>query len=113
MHPLKERYNDAPSDYGATIILRHELQGFVFHTLYGHLSRKDLLDLKEDQDIPAGQAFCEIGTEKDNGGWVPHLHFQVIVNMQGKKGDYPGVASPSELDFYKQNCPDPGLLLKI
>jgi hypothetical protein len=41
------------------------------------------------------------------------LHFQIINDMQGKKGDYPGVSSKKELAFYKKNCPDPNLLLKI
>ena len=31
-------YNDAFGDYGATIILTHQLKGVTFYTLYGHLS---------------------------------------------------------------------------
>jgi murein DD-endopeptidase MepM/ murein hydrolase activator NlpD len=106
-------YNDAPADYGATIILQHEIKGKTFHTLYGHLSRQDLQSLKRGQNIHKGQAFCHIGPEEDNGGWVPHLHFQIIIDMQGKKGDYPGVSTPSEKNFYQKNCPDPVLLFSF
>src|SRR5580658_6149474 len=40
-------FNDNYGDYGATIILQHQLDTIVFHTLYGHLSTKDLQGLKE------------------------------------------------------------------
>jgi hypothetical protein len=30
-----------------------------------------------------------------------------------KVGDYPGVAAESDLGFYKENCPDPDLILRI
>lgn len=103
-------YNGAPYDYGATIILEHQIEQWQFHTIYGHLSRKDLQGLEKGKSIEAGRQFCHIGKEEDNGGWVPHLHFQIIMNMQGKEGDYPGVAPPSEKEWYAQNCPDPALL---
>jgi hypothetical protein len=46
-----------------------------------------------------------------NGNWPPHLHFQLIRDMQGKRGDYPGVVRADELAFYRDNCPDPMALL--
>ena len=38
---------------------------------------------------------------------------QIIKDMGSYKGDYPGVASLHEIDFYRSNCPDPNLLLKL
>jgi hypothetical protein len=35
-------YNDQFGDYGATIVLLHQLDGMPFYTLYGHLSLKIL-----------------------------------------------------------------------
>ena len=35
-------FNDSFGDYGATVIFTHQIDGFVFHTLYGHLSRNSL-----------------------------------------------------------------------
>ena len=35
-------FNDNFGDYGATIILKHELENESFHTLYGHLSLADI-----------------------------------------------------------------------
>jgi len=48
-----------------------------------------------------------------NGDYAPHLHFQIIIDMEEKTGDYPGVCSENKLEFYKNNCPNPNLLLKI
>ena len=103
-------YNDAPSDYGATIILEHEVNGERFYTLYGHLDYSDIQELTKGREIQAGEVFCHLGSEESNGGWVPHLHFQIILDMEGKEGDYPGVAAPSEVQHYQLNCPDPTLL---
>jgi murein DD-endopeptidase MepM/ murein hydrolase activator NlpD len=98
-------------DYGPVIILRHELDGVEFHSLYGHLAAGSLLALNEGMAIAAGELVARIGPRPVNGNWPPHLHFQLIQDMQGNRGDYPGVVRPAELEFYKQNCPDPTSLL--
>ena len=98
-------------DYGPVIILRHELVGFEFHSLYGHLSVSSLHGLSEGQRISAGEQFARIGARPGNGNWPPHLHFQLVRNMQGYRGDYPGVVRAAELEFFTQNCPDPMPLL--
>jgi peptidoglycan LD-endopeptidase LytH len=107
------QFNDEHGDYGATIILRHQLEGFTFHTLYGHLSLNDLKDLHENQPVAAGQQIAHFGNISENGHWPPHLHFQLIIDMQGKKGDYPGVCRYSEREKYLANSPDPDLILQM
>jgi murein DD-endopeptidase MepM/ murein hydrolase activator NlpD len=104
-------YNNHFGDYGATIIIKHQLDGFVFHTLYGHLSLKDLLHLEEGMQLNAGRHLADFGIAAENGHWPPHLHFQLIIDMEGKKGDYPGVCKLSERAYYLNNCPDPDLIL--
>lgn len=106
-------YNDAFGDYGATLILQHELEGLIFHTLYGHLSLHSIQEIREGQDVEKGQWIASFGNEKENGGWPPHLHFQIVVDMEGKKGDYPGVCKLSEREKYLANCPDPDLILDM
>ncbi|MNY72962.1 hypothetical protein D3C86_2116260 [compost metagenome] len=61
--------------------------------------------------INAGQKIASLGDYTVNGGWPPHLHFQLIINMEGYYGDYPGVCKLSERDKYLANCPDPAWLL--
>jgi murein DD-endopeptidase MepM/ murein hydrolase activator NlpD len=104
-------FNDRFGDYGATIILAHELDGFQFHSLYGHLSLSDLEGLTEGKLIQAGEEIAHFGPPSENGQWPPHLHFQLIIDMEGNKGDYPGVCKFSEREKYLANCPDPDILL--
>lgn len=106
-------FNDQFADYGATIILLHQLDGYAFYTLYGHLSLKDIAGLKEGDYIIIGQEFAHFGVAEENGNWPPHLHFQVINEMQWKRGDYPGVCKLSEQEKYLTNCPDPDLILQM
>ena len=105
--------NTALGDYGPTIILEHEIQGFVFHTLYGHLSEASLIGKKVGEVVNIGEQIATLGLPPINGDYAPHLHFQIIIDMEEKTGDYPGVCSEKKLEFYKNNCPNPNLLLKI
>ena len=104
--------NSRPGDYGATIILLHQLDGHAFYTLYGHVSEKDLA-LVEGEYINRGEEFAHLGRPSENGGWPPHLHFQIITDLQERKGDYPGVCSNREKEAYLRNCPDPELILQL
>ena len=106
-------YNDAYGDYGATIILSHQLDGVSFYTLYGHLSLSSIKNLQEGQRVKKGDVIAEFGIPVENGSWPPHLHFQIIKDMQGHKGDYPGVCPYSEREPYLANCPNPDLILNM
>jgi peptidoglycan LD-endopeptidase LytH len=106
-------FNNNDSDYGATLILTHQLDGTVFHTLYGHLSLNSIKNLEEGQRVRPGEVIAEFGMRFENGNWPPHLHFQVIEAMQGWKGDYPGVCRYSERQQWLDNCPDPDLILHM
>ena len=105
--------NRTKGDYGPTIILQHELDGFIFHTLYGHLSLKSISNISVGQEFESGAVIGWLGTPDINVNYAPHLHFQIIIDLEGRKGDYPGVCSIDTLDFYSKNCPDPNLLLLI
>ena len=100
-------------NYGPTIILEHAVDGYTFSTLYGHLSKKSPNDLTVGQKIQQGQQVATIGDQNENGSWPPHLHFQIITDMLGNRGDFPGVARPSEREYYLTLCPDPNMILRI
>ncbi len=61
--------------------------------------------------VKKGDVIAEFGIPFENGQWPPHLHFQIIKDMQGMKGDYPGVCAFSEREMYLANCPDGDLIL--
>jgi len=106
-------FNNHFGDYGATIVLSHQLEGTSFYTLYGHLSLHDLNMLSAGQYISAGSPLAHFGLPAENGHWPPHLHFQLIENIGVSLGDYPGVCRASEREKYLANSPDPSLLINF
>ncbi len=106
-------YNNNFGDYGATIILQHQLDTIVFFTLYGHLSLADIAHLKEGKFLSRGELLAHFGPPAENGNWPPHLHFQVISDLRLYKGDYPGVCAEREATKYLANCPNPDLILNL
>jgi 4-aminobutyrate aminotransferase-like enzyme/Ser/Thr protein kinase RdoA (MazF antagonist) len=107
------RDNAGRLDYGATIILEHRAAADLkFYTLYGHLARQSLSGLKAGRTIRKGERLGRVGDLSENGGWPPHLHFQIIADLLGYEGDYPGVAAPSHRTVWLSLCPDPNLILK-
>ncbi|BBO70764.1 4-aminobutyrate aminotransferase [Desulfosarcina alkanivorans] len=106
--------NSARQDYGPTIILAHQTDGGVpFFSLYGHLAASSLDSLEPGMTIRAGQAIGTVGARAENGGWPPHLHFQLTVDLLGLAGNFPGVARPSQRRVWTALCPDPAVVLGL
>jgi murein DD-endopeptidase MepM/ murein hydrolase activator NlpD len=111
VHSFRDNAN--PGDYGPCIILEHAAEGITFHTLYGHLSRASLEGLSPGKSFKAGERIAKLGGPEENGGWTPHLHFQIILDLKGFSGDYPGVAKRSESTSWLAICPDPAPFLGL
>lgn len=111
VHSISYSYN--PMDFGGLIILEHTLEGERFYTLYGHLSKASVQNLNPGDAIYQGVRFAELGGPEENGGWIPHLHFQLITDMMGCSGAYWGVAPASQREVWLSICPDPNLILGI
>jgi len=106
--------NASPQDYGPLVILRHETgEGEEFFTLYGHLTTDTLTGLKVGQRVARGQEFARVGTPEENGGWAPHVHFQIIRDLLDLGADFPGVVYASQRAVWASLSPDPNLLLGI
>lgn len=104
-------YNEGVGNYGGTIILKHQFNEITFFSLYGHLS-KDSLNLNVGQSIKKNEFFCRLGNALENGNYVPHLHFQWIINLEVNAKDYPGVCSENQIKFFAKNSPKPELIFK-
>jgi 4-aminobutyrate aminotransferase-like enzyme/Ser/Thr protein kinase RdoA (MazF antagonist) len=113
VHSLRD--NDAPGDYGPTIVLEHGATADhpAFWTLYGHLSHASIERLQVGHIVHAGELLGWLGDVSVNGGWWPHVHVQVICDMLDRSGDYPGVARPNERAVRLSLSPDPSPLLGI
>lgn len=107
-------YQADPLDYGHVVILEHDGGPAPFFTLYGHLgaSLPDLL--RVGARVEPGQLIAHLGDWAENGGWAPHLHFQIMTSMLAQNdGNFFGVGHASLWDIWSQICPDPNLILRI
>jgi murein DD-endopeptidase MepM/ murein hydrolase activator NlpD len=118
--------------YGPTVVLEHTLRVALagaggaeevrFYTLYGHLSRASVFSeggaplLAAGAPLPAGAALGALGSPValENGGWWPHVHFQVMTELDagGWRGDYPGVCALGDWAAYSELMVDPNVLLR-
>lgn len=106
--------NSDPMDYGPTIIVMHQTDdNEFFYALYGHLSLASLEGLEKGRSVKRGEVIGSIGDTDVNGGWPPHLHFQIITDLFEESGNFPGVARPSEREVWLAVSADPNLVLGI
>lgn len=105
--------NDIKGDYGPTIILKVLDTHDELYLLYGHMSRESLSPLEKGDIIEAGDVVGRIGTAQENGGWPPHLHFQLIRSMFHYKYNFNGLCDPQFQDYWREICPSPYAFLDI
>ena len=103
-------YNSLPLDYGHTLITKHLLNDTHLYVLHGHLSAESIIEKKPGQKFNKGDVIGWVGDRHENGGWNPHLHFQL--SLQEPQGyDLPGVIAPSQRPHYLKIFLDPQLVL--
>jgi murein DD-endopeptidase MepM/ murein hydrolase activator NlpD len=111
---LHVTYNADPLDYGHTLILQHEAEGVPFFTLYGHLAGTLPELLQPGDQVAPGQVICHLGDWHENGGWAPHLHFQVMTDMLGRTdGNFVGAGHAGLWDVWSDICVDPDLVMRL
>lgn len=107
-------YNADPLDYGNTLILEHDANGVPFYTLYGHLAGTLQGLLNVGDAVQPGQLIAHLGDWHENGGWSPHVHFQIVTDMlEQQSGNFFGVGHESLWDVWQSICPDPNLILRL
>ena len=111
IHSLRE--HTAEQDYGPTLILKHQPSADLsFFTLYGHLGPGALDRWEPGQTVSAGDLLAHIGDYPRNGNWIPHLHFQIIIDLL-EEDNFPGVCSPKLRGLYSSLSPDPNSILQL
>lgn len=97
-------------DYGPTIVTKHPIHEQTLYVLHGHLSRSSLKNIQMGESIKKGQQIATIGTKEVNGGWAPHLHFQLSIKDPGE-ADMPGVVAEEDREEALKTYPDPRIVL--
>ncbi len=109
-HILHRGLNPAPGDYGHVITTEHRWQDRPLYALYGHLSAASIALWQPGDAFRAGTVLGWLGDQAENGGWPPHVHFQLSW-VRPTTHDLPGVVRPSERTSALARFPDPRLVL--
>ncbi|NKI25466.1 aminotransferase class III-fold pyridoxal phosphate-dependent enzyme [Arenibacter sp. 6A1] len=104
--------NAGDKEYGGLVILKHQVGALEFYSLYGHLSVATATQHTIGAQIKAGDGIGTLGNASENGNWVPHLHFQLMLSLFDFTDDYPGVAYFNQRAVWASICPDPNLLFQ-
>ncbi|MBJ63229.1 MAG: peptidase M23 [Euryarchaeota archaeon] len=102
--------NPEDGSYGPTIIIQHEINGKPIWALYGHLSMESLEMVEQGMAVEEGQIIGTVGDKAVNGGWPPHLHFQLSWEAP-ECNDMPGVVARRDRDWALEKYPDPRMVL--
>lgn len=100
------KYNASAGDYGYTLVAQHG----PYYALYGHLNKESIQNKTALQKIQKGEIIGWVGDRNENGGWTPHLHFQ-LSTQNPKDADMPGVVSEDQLAEALLLYPDPRIVL--
>lgn len=98
--------NPEPQDYGGLIMLEHEPEaGMRFWTLWGHLDHASVAMHKVGDSLRAGDLVARLGDVAENGGWVPHLHLQLMTAPYENVSIVPGVGEEDFVDVWADLFP--------
>ena len=102
--------NPAPGDYGPTVVTEHRLDDRPVWALFGHLSAASLVHSPVGRRLSAGDVLGWLGEPHENGGWPPHVHFQLSRDDPGTH-DLPGVVAEDDREAALRRFPDPRRVL--
>ena len=106
-------YRSERGDYGGVVLLEQQTEtGLPFWLLIGHLSRASAALLAAGRRVARGEPIAAVGERNENGGWPPHIHVQLYLDLLGRSTDLPGVVRRSQLDVWEAICPNPSRLVR-
>lgn len=110
---LHRGYNAADGDYGHVIVTEHPgffSDGQPVYALHGHLSAASVTLWTPGDAVARGQVLGWLGAHAENGGWPPHVHFQ-LSRERPETHDMPGAVAASEREAALHRYPDPRQVL--
>lgn len=93
-------------NYGGLVVIKHQIAGAIFYSLYGHLSTQ--FEVEPGEPLIAGQRFGTIGEDEDSGGWFTHTHLQILTEPAMAEGlMFKGYVSAEDLPRIDTLFPSP------
>lgn len=97
---------DETGSYGGYVVLKHEVNGTTFYSMYGHLNADHVV--QPGQTVPAGVPIGRVGSRSDSGQWFTHTHLQIITEQAHQAGRmYQGYVSAEDLGNIEHIFPSP------
>ncbi len=107
---IYKKNNQGEGDYGPTLVFRYKFESIYLYALYGHLSLSSL-DLHSVGDVvERGGKIAFVGDQTVNGGWFPHVHFQLSLK-DPQEADMAGVVASKDHKQALELYPDPRWVL--
>lgn len=109
-------YLPGDHDYGNVVVTQHDIKASKtaplvrVWALHGHLDKETLKGKEVGQRVQKGQVVGRMGPKDENGGWFPHVHFQLGLH-EPTTHDMPGVCSDEDHAASLASFPDPRLVL--
>ncbi|CAN7620873.1 aminotransferase class III-fold pyridoxal phosphate-dependent enzyme [Brucella pseudogrignonensis] len=96
-----------PLGYGGLVKLEHHPENCPpFVTLWGHMAHEALGRLKTGQKLQPGDLVGHMGDIDENGGWTPHLHFEMTTDVNLTATEILGVGEAAYLKVWADLFPD-------
>ena len=103
-------YLSGEQNYGYCLLGQAVWDGPELYLFFGHLDKNSFDRVRFDKIYEKGERVACVGGSLENGGWFPHLHFQLSF-LRPQSCDIPGVCEEKDLSKYIAQCPDPSDLL--
>lgn len=104
-------YNPAAGDYGYVVVTGHTVaEGVTLWALHGHLGAATMGLRAPGERFAAGDTLGYVGDRHENGGWNPHLHFQLSW-LRPDTHDLPGAVTVADRAAALRVFPDPRRVL--
>jgi 4-aminobutyrate aminotransferase-like enzyme len=104
-----------PEGFGGILVLEHESDTpHRFWTVYGHLAPASLARQRIGARVEQGAEIARLAPPAENGGWPPHLHFQILTALCFDRAEaIIGLAAPRRWTLWESVSPDPNQILGL
>ncbi len=107
---VNSEYEDGLGNYGGLVVLKHNIRGVIFYSLYGHLDKALLPEV--GAKFKKGEKFAAVGEFRNHNNGFYHTHMQILTQEAYDNGWVnKGYCKKEDIQKVKKLCPNPMHLL--